>query len=72
MATWRYEISLRGERVKYFFNTRREILYPQAAMLCSIHYININEIPNHFTLIVCWCEGRNLSCSHSNGDIFTC
>ena len=27
---------------------------------------------NHFTLIVCWCEGRDLSCSHSNGDIFTC
>ena len=42
MATRRYEISLRevknisrvrrSERVKYFFNTRREILYLQAAM----------------------------------------
>ena len=36
MAAWRYEISLltseRSERVKYFFNTRREISYLQAAM----------------------------------------
>ena len=23
-------------------------------------------------LIVFWCERRDLSCSHSNGDIFTC
>ena len=37
MAVGKYEISLRvlkniRERVKYFFNTRREILYLQAAM----------------------------------------
>ena len=30
------------------------------------------EIPNHFTLIVFWCERHDLLCSHSNGDIFTC
>ena len=40
-------------------------------MKCSIYYINKNEILNHFTLIVFWCERRDLLCSHSNGDIFT-
>ena len=57
--------------VKYSFNTRREISYLQAAVKCSIYYINTNEIPNHFTLIVFWCERRDLLWSHSNGDIFT-
>ena len=38
----------------------------------SIHYIKTNEIPNHFTLIVVRCERRDLLCSHSKGDIFTC
>ena len=38
----------------------------------TFYYINTNEIPNHFTLIVFWCERRDLLCSHSNGDIFTC
>ena len=52
--------------------TRREISYPQAAMYCSIYYINTNEIPNHFTLIVFRWERRDLLCSHSNSDIFTC
>ena len=41
-------------------------------VLKKIHYINTNELPNHFTLIVFWCERRDLLCSHSNGDIFTC
>ena len=41
-------------------------------MSCSIYYINTNELPNHFTLIVFWCERRDLLCSHSNGDIFRC
>ena len=58
--------------MRYFFNTKREISYLQAATSCSIYYINTNEIPNHFTLIVFWCELRDLSCSLSNGDIFTC
>ena len=81
MAVRGYEISLRVlkniSRVSaanewiYFFNTRREISYRQAAMQCSIYYINTNEIPNHFTLIVFWCERCNLLCSHSKGDIFT-
>ena len=69
MATQRYEISLRvlkkyftgerSERVKDFFNT-------------SIYYISTNELPNHFTLIVFWCERRDLLSSHSHGDIFKC
>ena len=51
---------------------RYEISYLQAAMQCSIYYINTNEIPNHVNLIVFWRERRDLLCSHSNGDIFTC
>ena len=34
--------------------------------------MNTNELPNHFPLIVFWCERCDLLCSHSNGDIFTC
>ena len=30
--------------------------YLQATMSCSIYYININEIPNHFTLIFFWVQ----------------
>ena len=30
-----------------------------------------NEIPNHFTLIFFCFERRDLSCSHSSGDLFT-
>ena len=61
MAAWRYEISLlvlkktftseRSGRVRYFSNTRREIYEI---------YINTNETPNHFTLIVFWWERRDL------------
>ena len=29
-------------------------------------------MPNHFTLIAFRCERRDLLCSHSKGDIFTC
>ena len=59
MATRRYEISLR-------------VLKNISRVSASMYYINTNEIPNHFTLIVFWCERRDLLCSHSNGDIFTC
>ena len=52
-----------------FFETRKEISYLQAAMKCSIYYINNNEIWNHFTFR---CERRDLLCSHSNGDLFMC
>ena len=29
-------------------------------------------MPNHLTLTFCCCERRNVSCSHSNHDLFTC
>ena len=65
VAAWRYEISLRV--------SRREISSLQAAIYFSIYYIHTNEIQNHFTSIVFWCERRDLLWSHSNrGDIFTC
>ena len=71
LECWKYFTRSLSSLVKYFFNKRRETSYLQAAMLCSIYYINTNELPNHFTLIVFWCERRDLLCSHSNGDIFT-
>ena len=55
-----------------FFPHKKRNFVSLAAVLCSIYYINTNEIPNHFTLIVFWCERRDLSFSHRNGDIFTC
>ena len=55
-----------------FLNSRRESLYLQAAMECSIYYINTNEIQNHFTLIFFWCKRCNVLCSHSNNDLFRC
>ena len=62
MAARKYEISLRVLK-----NISRV-----SAKKCSIYYININDIPNHFTLIVFWFERRDLLCSHSKSDIFTC
>ena len=29
-------------------------------------------MPNHLTLTFCCCERRDVSCSHSNRDLFTC
>ena len=57
MTARRYEISLR---------VLKNISRVSAAI------INTNEIPNHFTLIVFCCERRDLLCSYSKGDIFTC
>ena len=37
-----------------------------------MYYINANEIPNHFTLIVFGCERGDLLCSHNKGQILTC
>ena len=59
MAVRRYEISLR-------------VLKNISRVSASNYFINTNELPNHFTLIVFWCEKCDLLCSHSNGDIFTC
>ena len=59
MAVRRYEISLR-------------VLKNISRVSASNYFINTNELPNQFTLIVFWCERWDLLCSHSNGDIFTC
>ena len=75
MAGGRYDISLRllkniswvrAANEWNIFSTREE------KFRISKHNINTNEIQNHFTLIVFWCERRDLLWSHSNGDIFTC
>ena len=55
--------------VKYFLNKRSEISYLQAVMQCAIYYINTNEIPSHFTVIVFCRERRDLISSHSKGHI---
>ena len=64
----KYFTSERSEQGKNF-STQEEISCLQAAMECSIYYINTNEIPNHFTFR---CERQDLLCNHSNGDLFTC
>ena len=56
----------------YYMAARRYEISLRVLKNISLCYINTNEIPNHFTLIVSWCERRDLLCSHSNGDIFTC
>ena len=60
MAVQRYKISLRVlKNIEIFFNTRREILYLQAAMQYSIYYIKNNETPNHFTKGIERCNFHN-------------
>ena len=55
----------------FFQHEKRNFVSPSGHVM-FFYYINTNEIPNHFTLIVFWCERHDLLCSHSNGDIFTC
>ena len=62
MAARRYEIPLR---------VLKNIISPSDDVMFYL-LLNTNELLNHFTLIVFWCERRDLLCSHSNGDIFTC
>ena len=73
MAARRYEIFL---RVKYFFQQQKKnFLSPSGHVMFYLlykHQQTTNGIPNHFTLIVLWCERRDLLCSHSKGDIFIC
>ena len=64
MAARRYEIS-QHEKINFVCPSRHVMFY-------LLYIINTNEIPNHFTLIVFWCERCDLLCSHSKGDIFTC
>ena len=71
MATWRYEISLWV--LKNISRVSAANKWNIFSTLMQQHtFINTNELPNHFTLIVFWCERCDLLCSHSNGDIFTC
>ena len=43
-------------------------IHLKVAMQFSIHYINADEITNHFT----FAKGRNLLCNHNNGDLNMC
>ena len=58
-----------SEQVKYF-STQEETFSPSDHVMFYLLYKH-NEIPNHFTLILFWCERHDLLCSLSNGDIFT-
>ena len=71
---WKYFTSECSERVKYFFqHEKRNFVSPSSRVMFYLLYtVNTNELPNHFALIVFWCERRDILCSHSNGDIFTC
>ena len=55
-----------ARRYKIFFDTRREILYLQAAIRCSIYYISTNKTPNHFLFVA-----KSMTCNYSSGDLFT-
>ena len=67
----KYFSSERSERVKYFSTLEKTFRISKRP--CKVLFnINTDEIPNHFTLIVFWYERRDLLCSHSKGDIFTC
>ena len=68
MAVRRYETSSRVLNIQH---EKRNFVSP-SSHVCSIYYINTNEIPKHFNETVFSCKRRNLLCSHSNGDIFTC
>ena len=65
-----------AQRTSEIFSTQEEKFciskWPCNVLLFNFYYINTNEIPNHFTETVFSCERRDLLCSHSNGDIFTC
>ena len=81
MAVQRYEISLRvlkniswvsaANEWNFFQHEKRNFVSPRGHVMFYLLYKH-QEIPNHFTLIVFWCERHDLLCSHSNGDIFTC
>ena len=83
MAARRYEISLRMLKIfhewaqrtseRFFQHEKKNFLSPSGHVmfyiLCKHQW---TTKPFHFnTLIVFWCERRDLLCSRSNGDIFT-
>ena len=70
MATWRYEISLWV--LKNISRVSAANKWNIFSTLMQQHtFINTNDLPNHFTLIVFWCERCDLLRSHSNSDFFT-
>ena len=77
MAARRYEISLQvlkniRERVKYFFqHEKRNFVSPNDHVIFYLLYKHQwNTKPFYYNRF--WYERRDLLCSHSNGDIFTC
>ena len=64
-----FSLIVKGTK-EIFSIARREISYLEAAMYCSIFYINTNEIPNYFALISFGRERCDLLCSHSNADFY--
>ena len=61
-----------SDQVKYYFSTQEEkFSLSDHVMFYLLYTGKTNERPNHFTLILFWCERRDLLCSLSNGDIFT-
>ena len=57
--------------INIFQHEKRNFVSP-SGHVSSIYYINTNEMPNHFTLTFFLLRRRDVSCSHSNRDLFTC
>ena len=55
-----------------FQHEKRNLVSPSGHVMFYLLYKHQDEMQNHFTLIVFWCERRDLLWSHSNGNIFTC
>ena len=69
---WKIFHSFAAVTREIFFQHEKKNFVSPSGHVMSIYYIITNEIPNHFALIVFCFERRNLLCSHSKGDIFTC
>ena len=75
MAARRYEISLRvgvANEWNIFQHEERNFESPSDHVMFFLLYKHQWNTKPHFTLIAFYCERCNLSCSHSNGDLFTC
>ena len=72
MAARRYEISLRVlKNMNFFFqHDKRNFVSPSGHVMFYLLYKHKWTIPNHFTLIVFWCERSDLLWSKSNVDKF--
>ena len=76
MAARRYEISLWVLKILrtsdiFFQHEKRNFVSPSGHVMFYLLYKHQwTTKPFHFNSF--WCERRDLLCSHSNGDIFTC